>query len=75
MEMIPTLSIRQALGKLDPFGIKKEFVGHYFKEFELYINDCRFNTCTRHHEPGCAIIRAVETGGISEEGTKAIRGY
>jgi ribosome biogenesis GTPase len=61
--IIDTPGVRE----IDPFGIKKEFLGHYFKEFELYINDCRFNTCTHHHEPGCAIIRAVETGGISEE--------
>lgn len=53
--------------EIDPFGIRKEDLGHYFKEFENYINDCRFNTCTHHHEPDCAIIKALENGKISYE--------
>ena len=61
--IIDTPGVRE----IDPFGIKKEYLGHYFKEFESYINKCRFNTCTHHHEPGCAIIKSVEFGQISEE--------
>lgn len=61
--IIDTPGVRE----IDPFGIRKEDLGHYFKEFELFINDCRFNTCTHHHEPGCAVISAVENGEISEE--------
>jgi len=32
-----------------------------------YINNCKFNTCTHHHEPGCSVIDAVQKGSISEE--------
>ncbi len=61
--VIDTPGIRE----IDPFGIRKEDVGHYFMEFGNYINECRFNTCTHQHEPGCAVIRAVEEGVISAE--------
>jgi len=53
--------------EIDPFGIRKEDLSHYFKEFEPIMIDCRFNTCTHHHEPGCAVISAMENGEISEE--------
>lgn len=61
--VIDTPGIRE----IDPYGIKKEDLGHYFVEFDKYINNCRFNTCTHHHEPGCGIIDAVEGGVISPE--------
>jgi len=60
--IIDTPGIRE----IDPYGIRKEDLGHYFKEFNQYINECKFNTCTHHHEPGCAVIQAVESGKISE---------
>ena len=61
--IIDTPGVRE----IDPFGIRKEDLGHYFKEFENFINKCRFNTCTHHHEPGCAVINAVENDNISQE--------
>lgn len=61
--IIDTPGIRE----IDPYGIKKEDLGHYFIEFEDYIHDCRFNTCTHHHEPQCAVIEAVENEEISVE--------
>jgi ribosome biogenesis GTPase len=54
------------LREIDPFGIKKEDLGHYFIEFLPFINECKFNTCTHHHEPGCEIIEQVENGNIDE---------
>jgi ribosome biogenesis GTPase len=54
------------LREIEPYGIKKEDLGHYFIEFLPYINDCKFNTCTHHHEPGCEIIEQVEHGNIDE---------
>jgi ribosome biogenesis GTPase len=60
--VIDTPGVRE----IDPFGIKKEDLGHYFIEFLPFIENCRFNTCTHFHEPGCGIIDAVEKGYISE---------
>lgn len=55
------------LREIDPYGIKKIDLGHYFIEFGEYLNDCKFNTCTHHHEPDCAVITAVEKELISVE--------
>jgi len=55
------------LREIDPYGIRKSDLGHYFIEFGDYINDCKFNTCTHNHEPGCAVIDAVEKNLISME--------
>lgn len=59
--IIDTPGIRE----VEPYGIRKEDLGHYFPEFLAYINECKFNTCTHHHEPGCAVIEAVEEDKIS----------
>jgi len=61
--IIDTPGVRE----IDPYGIKKEDLGHYFVEFAEFINQCRFNTCTHNHEPGCAVTEAVKNGLISEE--------
>jgi len=61
--IIDTPGIRE----IDPFGIKKEDLSHYFIEFEQFISNCRFNTCTHHHEPDCAVVQALEDGLIFKE--------
>jgi ribosome biogenesis GTPase / thiamine phosphate phosphatase len=61
--IIDTPGVRE----IDPYGIKKEDLGHYFKEFKSYIHYCKFNSCIHHHEPGCAVISAVEKEEISLE--------
>ena len=61
--IIDTPGIRE----IDPYGIKKEDLSHYYKEFLPFIHDCKFNTCIHKHEPGCAIVEAVETDKISIE--------
>ena len=60
--IIDTPGIRE----IDPYGIRKSDLGHYFIEFSNYLMKCKFNTCTHHHEPGCAVIEAVKDGYISE---------
>ena len=35
-----------------------------FPEFEEYIGSCRFSDCMHDAEPGCAVIEAMERGGI-----------
>ena len=42
------------------FDIGKEELTSYFKEIFHFSKDCRFSNCTHTHEPGCAVIKAVE---------------
>ena len=37
----------------------------YFPELEAVAPDCHFNDCTHTHEPGCAVLAAVEAGTIA----------
>lgn len=61
--IIDTPGIRE----IDPYGITEENLSHYFIEFLPYVNECKFNTCTHHHEPGCAVIEAVRNNKINAE--------
>ncbi len=45
---------------------EKESVGHYFPEIFRYSAECRFGNCTHTHEPGCAVLKAVEAALISQ---------
>jgi ribosome biogenesis GTPase / thiamine phosphate phosphatase len=50
------------------FGIldfEKEEVSHYFPEMDKRRQECRFNNCIHINEPGCAVLKAVETGEIA----------
>jgi len=58
--VVDTPGIRE----IDPFGIQKIDLAHYFSDFVPYIDNCKFNTCTHFHEPGCAVIKAVEDDEI-----------
>jgi len=40
-------------------------IGHYFKEIFVVSSDCKFANCTHVHEPGCAVLKAVENHSIS----------
>lgn len=44
---------------------EKEQVGHYFKEIFAVSSNCRFGNCTHTHEPGCAVLAAVEDHRIA----------
>lgn len=47
------------------FDIEPEEVCSYFKEIFKFSADCRFGNCTHTHEPGCAVIKAVENHYIA----------
>lgn len=40
-------------------------VAERFPEFRKYLHECRFHNCTHVHEPGCAVIKAIENGEVS----------
>lgn len=42
------------------FNMEPEEVAHYFRDIFAISADCRFNNCTHTHEPGCAVLKAVE---------------
>lgn len=42
------------------FDIEPEELTSYFKEIFRFSKDCRFSNCTHTHEPGCAVIKALE---------------
>lgn len=45
--------------------VKKENLQYCFREFEPYLNQCKFTSCSHTCEKGCAIIQAVKDGQIS----------
>ncbi len=49
------------------YEIDRDELSWYFVEFRPYLSDCRFSSCTHTHEPGCAVIAAVEAGKIGPE--------
>lgn len=48
-------------------GFEKEEVNHFFRDFEAYLPECKFNNCQHINEPKCAVIDAIVEGKISEE--------
>ena len=42
-------------------------LSHFFPEMRAVLHDCRFANCTHRHEPGCAVMAAVDDGRISAE--------
>lgn len=45
--------------------ILKDDLVSCFREFENYVGDCRFTTCSHTSEKGCAVLDAVNSGKIS----------
>jgi ribosome biogenesis GTPase / thiamine phosphate phosphatase len=46
------------------WDIEPEELDGYFPELSSRVAECAFNDCTHVHEPGCAILEAVEAGQI-----------
>lgn len=47
--------------------ITRENLRFYFTEFLRYMPECSFSSCTHTVEPGCAVVRAAESGAIDPE--------
>ncbi|MFN8386006.1 MAG: ribosome small subunit-dependent GTPase A [Anaerolineales bacterium] len=39
----------------------------YFPELRELVQHCQFSDCTHIHEPGCAVVKAVEEGSVFRE--------
>jgi len=48
------------------FDMEPEEITGYFKDIFHFSKDCRFSNCTHTHEPGCAVLKAVEEHYIAE---------
>lgn len=53
------------------FDMQPEEISSYFKEIFHFSRDCRFNNCTHTHEPGCAVLKALEEHYIAESRYKS----
>ncbi len=47
------------------FDMEPEEITSYFKEIFQFSQECRFSNCTHTHEPGCAVLQAVENHHIA----------
>ena len=48
------------------FDIEPEELSGYFREIFRFSKDCRFSNCTHTHEPGCAVLQALEDHYIAQ---------
>jgi len=51
------------------FGVvdmQPEEISHYFPEIFHFSHQCRFSDCSHTHEPGCAVIEAVNNHQIAQ---------
>jgi ribosome biogenesis GTPase len=49
------------------WDVEAEELDGYFPEMRGLVADCQFSDCTHVHEPGCAILAAVQSGQIYPE--------
>jgi ribosome biogenesis GTPase len=48
------------------FDMQPEEITSYFPEIFRFSKNCRFSNCTHTHEPGCAVIDAIEKHYIAQ---------
>ena len=45
--------------------MNEEEIGHFFRDIFEASKNCRFNNCSHRHEPGCAVLQAVNEHRIA----------
>lgn len=60
-EIIDTPGVR-GFGTID---FDRYEVAHFFPEIFKISKDCKFGNCTHTHEPGCAVLKALENSEIA----------
>lgn len=66
---------------IDSPGIREFSLGHVtraeieagFREFDDLLGRCRFRDCHHEHEPGCALLKALEQGRIHPQRMESYR--
>lgn len=48
------------------WDVQAEELDGYYREIAPLVSQCEFSDCTHTHEPGCAVIRALKRGEISQ---------
>lgn len=48
------------------FDMEPEELSGYFRDIFHFAKDCRFSNCIHTHEPGCAVLKAVEDHYIAQ---------
>ena len=48
------------------FDMEPEELTSYFREIFHFAKDCRFSNCTHTHEPGCAVLKALDDHLIAQ---------
>ncbi|MCI7728242.1 MAG: ribosome small subunit-dependent GTPase A [Bacteroidales bacterium] len=48
------------------FDMEKDEISHFFPEIFKIGQECKFNNCTHTHEPGCAVLKALDEHLISQ---------
>lgn len=62
-DLIDSPGIREfALSHMD-----KAMVEEGFSEFKPFLGRCKFRNCSHEHEPGCALLKAIDEGQISKK--------
>lgn len=61
IHIIDTPGIKQ----LGLWGVSREELAFYFPEIAIAAESCRFRDCIHIHEPGCAVLGAIEDGTLS----------
>ena len=56
-----------------PVDLDKQKILHGFIDLKPYRGKCKFANCTHDHEPGCAIIDALEQGEVSRQRVESFR--
>lgn len=48
-------------------GIEQADLSRSFADIDALATECRFRDCTHEHEPGCAVLEAIQDGSLAKE--------
>lgn len=55
------------IGEFGLWNVDRDEVLNGYRELQPLVGHCRFRNCTHRHEPGCALLAAVDRGDVSRE--------